>query len=351
MYGIWYTHSNFWGTSSNKPGGWWQYIAADWDIRVILEASHWRVWAASDMRAPRFYDTNNMSYYLDPNWNSYLYRTYINDLRTSIFYDKDNTWYYVNPNWTSNLNTLRTQWNITIDRDLYLWENWAGTTDQYFYDDNSNTWRGLRWNNWANRFEIEDNNWNYHQITTEDIDTDTVLAQSTVETYIANDVSTNYIPKDNWNKFTNSSIYDNGNVWIWTSNPSYKLDVNGTIRASSFLYSSDKRLKKDIKTIDSALEKILKLRWVEFNWKKDSKKDIWLIAQEVEKVFPNLVKTDVNWYKSVKYANLVSPIIEAIKELSNKVNIILKQQEKINTLENKVNNLEKRLEKLEKMVK
>jgi ubiquinone biosynthesis protein UbiJ len=44
-------------------------------------------------------------------------------------------------------------------------------------------------------------------------------------------------------------------------------------------------------------------------------------------------------------------VIEAIKELSNKVDIILKQQEKIKTLENKVNSLEQRLEKLEKMVK
>gem|GEM_PF-6269050 len=55
--------------------------------------------------------------------------------------------------------------------------------------------------------------------------------------------------------------------------------------------------------------------------------------------------------KAVKYANLISPVIEAIKELSNKVDIILKQQEKIETLENKINNLEERLERLEKLVK
>ena len=125
-----------------------------------------------------------------------------------------------------------------------------------------------------------------------------------------------------------------------------------TINATTFLYSSDKRLKKDIYTVKNSLEKINKLEWVHFNWRKDGAKDIWLIAQDVEKVFPNLVNTDSEtWMKAVKYWNLVSPIIEAIKELSKKVDEILVNKNKIKNLENKVESLEKRLDSLEKMLK
>ena len=72
MYGIGYSHSNFWGSSSNMPGGWGQYVAAAGAIRVILEANSGIVWAASDVRAPLFYDINDMTYYLDPNGTSNL---------------------------------------------------------------------------------------------------------------------------------------------------------------------------------------------------------------------------------------------------------------------------------------
>jgi prophage maintenance system killer protein len=49
------------------------------------------------------------------------------------------------------------------------------------------------------------------------------------------------------------------------------------------------RLKKDIKKISSPLEKILQLNGYTFNWKKDGRADMGVIAQEVEKVFPNIV--------------------------------------------------------------
>ncbi len=159
-----------------------------------------------------------------------------------------------------------------------------------------------------------------------------------------------------WSKW----IFFQNHGWGWFMTDSTWIRAYGNkniytgwqIKAGSFIYSSDRRLKKEIKTVDWALEKIKKIRWVNFKWKKDDKKDLWFIAQEIEKVFPDLVTTDEEtWMKAVKYGNLVSPVVEAIKELSNKVDNIIKQQEKIKTLENKVNNLEKRLERLEKIVK
>jgi hypothetical protein len=107
-----------------------------------------------------------------------------------------------------------------------------------------------------------------------------------------------------------------GNVGIGTMNPGYLLDVNGTARATTYLYSSDARLKKDVETVSSPLDKVQALRGVYFTWKATGERAMGFIAQEVEKVLPDLVKTDSkSGYKSVQYANLVAVIVEAIKEM------------------------------------
>ncbi|MCA9356830.1 tail fiber domain-containing protein [Candidatus Nomurabacteria bacterium] len=125
---------------------------------------------------------------------------------------------------------------------------------------------------------------------------------------------------------------DSGNVGIGNENPFYKLDVNGTIRSSDgILYSSDIRLKRNVSTIPSALEKILGLRGVTYNWKDETKSravQIGLIAQEVEKEFPEVVSTDENGMKSVNYASLVAPLIEAVKEQQKEIEM-LKNQVKV----------------------
>ena len=114
-----------------------------------------------------------------------------------------------------------------------------------------------------------------------------------------------------------------GFVGIGTSTPSALLEVAGTALATSWDNTSDSRLKTAVTTIPSALEKILSLRGVTFEWKTEEFPDrnfadgtqIGLIAQEVEKVYPQLVHTNEDGYKSVAYSNLVSPLIEAVKEL------------------------------------
>lgn len=100
-----------------------------------------------------------------------------------------------------------------------------------------------------------------------------------------------------------------------TGSPSEKLEVNGNIKASAFFYLSDFRLKKDLQPIDASLSKISALNGYSFTWRKNEQKDMGVIAQEVEKIFPELVHMDSNGMKSVEYGNLVAPLIESVKEL------------------------------------
>ena len=79
---------------------------------------------------------------------------------------------------------------------------------------------------------------------------------------------------------------------------------------------SDERLKTNIETIPNALEKVNSLRGVTFD--KDGVRGLGVIAQEVEKILPEVV-IEGEEYKSVAYGNIVGVLIEAIKELTNEV--------------------------------
>jgi len=106
-----------------------------------------------------------------------------------------------------------------------------------------------------------------------------------------------------------------GSVGIGTSNPSEKLEVAGNVKATEFLYTSDARLKKDVSTLEDALNKVLQLRGVNFTWKANDQKTVGFIAQEVEKVYPELVRTDrQSGYKAVQYGNIVAALVEALKQ-------------------------------------
>jgi len=101
------------------------------------------------------------------------------------------------------------------------------------------------------------------------------------------------------------------------------LNVSGAIVASGDVTAfSDERLKHNIQTIENALDKVKDLRGVSFN--KDDKDSIGVIAQEVERVLPQVVHTadDEMGTKSVAYGNMVGVLIEAVKELSEKVDVL-----------------------------
>ena len=104
------------------------------------------------------------------------------------------------------------------------------------------------------------------------------------------------------------------------------MDVNGTIRATADVIAySDERVKENIKTIDKSLEKVNQLRGVEFNKIGEDKKSIGVIAQEIEKVIPEVVYEDQDGMKSVAYGNITGVLIEAIKELKAEVEELKKQ--------------------------
>lgn len=106
------------------------------------------------------------------------------------------------------------------------------------------------------------------------------------------------------------------------------LTLAGAANATAFYYTSDKDLKENIAPLSDSLSKILKLRGVSFNWKEGGKKSIGVIAQDVEKVYPEIVKTDEKTgLKSVEYGNLVAPLIEAIKEQQKQIDELKKEVE------------------------
>lgn len=140
---------------------------------------------------------------------------------------------------------------------------------------------------------------------------------------------------DIWSRGTgthsNDIFYQGGNVGIGIASPATSLDIAGTLQATNFLYTSDARLKMNIQKIPNALSRALRLHGVMFDWKNklNGVKDgyqIGLIAQEVEKVFPEAVFTNPDTgMKSVEYGNLVAPIIEALKAQQREIDELKKQ--------------------------
>jgi hypothetical protein len=95
----------------------------------------------------------------------------------------------------------------------------------------------------------------------------------------------------------------------------------GTITASGDITAfSDERLKSDIETINNALDKVMNMRGVSYT--KQAEKGIGVIAQEIEKVLPEVVKDGE--YKSVAYGNIVGVLIEAIKEQQKQIDELKK---------------------------
>ncbi|MBT4791597.1 MAG: hypothetical protein HON90_08505, partial [Halobacteriovoraceae bacterium] len=105
------------------------------------------------------------------------------------------------------------------------------------------------------------------------------------------------------------------------------------IVTTNLTVSSDKRLKKNIKKLDSSLAKIIRLEGVEYFWKdrkKSKRKQIGLIAQELLKVFPELVeKSPGDKYYSVNYIGLIAPLIEATKEQQEQIEELKQENEQM----------------------
>ena len=125
-------------------------------------------------------------------------------------------------------------------------------------------------------------------------------------------------------------------------NTTFVLNVGGNIRADGDVIAfatSDERLKDNRKPIADPLSKISTLTGYEFDWNDRAEfhgHDVGVLAQEVEKVLPEIVTTRESGFKAIKYEKLVPLLIEGIKE----------QNEKINSLEARVEQLIEKIETL-----
>ena len=98
------------------------------------------------------------------------------------------------------------------------------------------------------------------------------------------------------------------------------ISVSGSITATGDITAySDARLKTDIETITGALDRVRKLRGVTFSRRETGNRGVGLIAQELASIVPEAVMTHEDGLLSVAYGNLVGVLIEAVKDLADKV--------------------------------
>ena len=163
------------------------------------------------------------------------------------------------------------------------------------------------------------------------IATDMVANGAITAAKVASDLrAVQYIGLDStdYMEFTNDTqidMYVNGNN-------QFRLLANGNghfegdVIAYSTTIASDERLKENVKVIDNALDKLDQLRGVTFDWiDRDDKRSGGVIAQELEKVMPELVNEvdslkNEDSFKAVDYNGLIGLLIEAVKELNDKCN-------------------------------
>ena len=98
------------------------------------------------------------------------------------------------------------------------------------------------------------------------------------------------------------------------------LTVTGTARAQTFQSTSDVRLKDGLERIDSVLDKLDRIHLYRYNFHdNDQVKHLGLIAQEVVRVFPELVSKDENGYLAIDYNGMTAVLLQAVKELGKEL--------------------------------
>lgn len=123
--------------------------------------------------------------------------------------------------------------------------------------------------------------------------------------------------------------------WAFNTDTAGNFNITSALNVGTTIYAggnitgfSDERLKKEIQTIKDSLEMVKKLRGVFFKFKETDKPGVGVIAQEVKEVLPQVVEQTDDGTLSVAYGNIVGVLIEAIKELSDKVESLEKKLER-----------------------
>ena len=143
-----------------------------------------------------------------------------------------------------------------------------------------------------------------------------------------------------WSTNANAIYYNNGNVGIGNSSPSYPLDVSGngrftgTVNAATFNTTSDYRIKESVKLIDENYT-IDKLRPVIYINKQTLKTDMGLIAHELQECYPFLVngEKDGNEKQSVNYIGLIALLIKEMQEFKKEIHHLKKEIKKLQNRE------------------
>ena len=244
---------------------------------------------------------------------------------------------------------------VSGNNNADLASDWSTTDASATYGSNSDLW-GLAWTD----ADINDVNFGIAisasvNNSTAQIDNVTItIYYTSVPASYTNWVSgIDYSDAGKYKLSYNSSLGTNDFLTIDATGNSV---FTGTVTASCGVLScSDIRYKKNIVPVKGALSKIKLLEAVNYYWKKDDfpekhftdEKQIGLIAQELEKIYPELVQTDANGYKTVDYSHITPILIEAIKEqqviieeLKNNVDVLNSKIENTESLEKRINSLE-----------
>ncbi|MGH7244750.1 MAG: tail fiber domain-containing protein [Phycisphaerales bacterium] len=150
------------------------------------------------------------------------------------------------------------------------------------------------------------------------------------------------------------TIQSNGNVGIGTSTPAQRLTVNGNVLANNIGVPSSIRFKDHVVPLKDALESLMKLEGVRFDWKPEYAKergfvsDIGFVAEDVEKVFPEIVLKDADGNViGMDYSRVTAVAVEAIKQLKVEQG---KEIEKLRVEKDReIGELRERLERLERL--
>jgi hypothetical protein len=146
----------------------------------------------------------------------------------------------------------------------------------------------------------------------------------------------------------NGGLSVNGSVGIGVSAPSYTLQVNGSVAGvGAYNNLSDARYKTNITTLDHALDKVMAMRGVKYDWRIadypqlrfDAKPQLGFIAQEVKGILPEAVSQDAQGNYSIAYSEVIPVLVEAVKD----------QQMEITNKDAEIQDLKQSVEELKKL--
>ena len=150
---------------------------------------------------------------------------------------------------------------------------------------------------------------------------------------------------------------------IWGDFSTSSVIING-----SLTYTSDERFKENIKPLEGSLQKVLNLRGVSYTWKTKAEMaeirgvtpdsddfntriqegtQLGVIAQEVEKIVPEVVITEEDGFKSVDYIKLTPVLIEAVKELKAEKDTL---QATVESQQSKIDNQQQQIDELKRLI-